>query len=106
MESAAISAPLTALAEHWPEGLRLEIIQSNLANAQVLLPTNLIEPALKRGRITFTWRNLRPLIKPTPPPASIHDGIELELPLSVIAPLFFAGQKTGVPAAILDAASG
>jgi hypothetical protein len=53
----------------------------------------LIEPALKRGRVTFTWRNLRPLIKPTPPPASCHDGIELELPLKVIAPLFLTRQK-------------
>jgi predicted regulator of Ras-like GTPase activity (Roadblock/LC7/MglB family) len=94
VEPAAISAPLAALSENWPEGLRLEIRQSNLANAQVLLPANLIEPALKRGRIIFTWRNLRPLIKPTPPPASVHDGIELELPLNVIAPLFFARQKT------------
>lgn len=95
VEPAAISAPLAALSENWPEGLRLEIRQSNLANAQVLLPANLIEPALKRGRITFTWQNLRPLIKPTPPPASVlHDGIELELPLNVIAPLFFARQKT------------
>jgi predicted regulator of Ras-like GTPase activity (Roadblock/LC7/MglB family) len=95
VEPAAISAPLAALSENWPEGLRLEIRQSNLANAQVLLPANLIEPALKRGRITFTWRNLRPLIKPTPPPASVlHDGIEVELPLNVIAPLFFARQKT------------
>ena len=94
VEPAAISAPLVALSENWPEGLRLEIRQSNLANAQVLLPANLIEPALKRGRIIFTWRNLRPLIKPLPPPASIHDGTELELPLNVIAPLFFARQKT------------
>jgi predicted regulator of Ras-like GTPase activity (Roadblock/LC7/MglB family) len=94
VEPAAISAPLDALSENWPEGLRLEIRQSNLADAQVLLPANLIEPALKRGRVTFTWRNLRPLIQPTPPPASVHDGIELELPLNVIAPLFFARQKT------------
>jgi predicted regulator of Ras-like GTPase activity (Roadblock/LC7/MglB family) len=96
MDPATISAPLTALAEHWPEGLRLEIIQSDLAYAQVSLPMNLIEPALKRGRITFTWRSLRPLIKPTPPPASVHDGIELELPLSVVAPLFFTRHK-GAP---------
>ena len=96
VEPAAISAPLAALSENWPEGLRLEIRQSNLANAQVLLPANLIEPALKRGRITFTWQNLRPLIKPTPPPASVQDGIELELPLNVIAPLFFARQKTAL----------
>ena len=94
VKPATISAPLAALSENWPEGLRLEIRQSNLANAQVLLPANLIEPALKRGRITFTWRNLRPLIKPTPPPASVHDGIELELPLNVIAPLFFTRQKS------------
>jgi predicted regulator of Ras-like GTPase activity (Roadblock/LC7/MglB family) len=92
-EPAVISAPLAALSENWPEGLRLEIRQSNLANAQVLLPANLIEPALKRGRITFAWRNLRLLIQPTPL-ASIHDGIELELPLNVIAPLFFARQIT------------
>ena len=31
----AISAPLAALSENWPEGLRMEIMQSNLANAQV-----------------------------------------------------------------------
>ncbi len=94
VEAAAISAPLAALSEHWPEGLRLEIIQSDLAHAQVLLPVNLIEPALKRGRITLTWRNLRSLIRPAPPAVSVHDGIELELPLNVIAPLFFARQKT------------
>jgi hypothetical protein len=93
VEAAAIFAPLKALSEQWPEGLRLEIIQSNLANAQVLLPMNLVEPALKRGRVTFTWRNLRPLIKPTPPPASVHDSLELDLPLSVVAPLFFTRQK-------------
>ena len=93
-EPTAIAVPLVALSENWPEGLRLEIRQSNLANAQVLLPANLIEPALKRGRIIFTWQSLRPLIKPTAPPASVHDGIELELPLHIIAPLFFARQKT------------
>jgi len=90
----AIYASLAALSEVWPEGLRLEIRQSNLADAQVLLPTSLIEPALKRGRVMLTWGNLRPLIKPTSPPPSVHDGIELELPLNVIAPLFFARQKT------------
>ena len=92
MEPAAISAPLAALSDDWPEGLRLEITNLNLTNAQVWLPANLIEPALKRGRVTFTWKNLRPLIKPTPPPVSIHDSIELELPLKVIAPLFFQHQ--------------
>ena len=89
---AEISASLAALSEDWPEGLRLEIAKLSLSNAQVVLPTSLIEPALKRGRVTLTWQNLRPLIKPTPPPASIHDGAVLELPLKVLAPLFLPRQ--------------
>jgi predicted regulator of Ras-like GTPase activity (Roadblock/LC7/MglB family) len=93
VDPAALAVSLAALSENWPEGLRLEIRQSNLANAQVLLPVHLIEPALKRGRVAFTWANLRPMIRPTPPSPSIHDSIELELPLSVIAPQFFARQK-------------
>ena len=34
MEPAVISAPLAALSEDWPEGLRLEITNLNLSNAQ------------------------------------------------------------------------
>ncbi len=87
-----ISASLAALSENWPESLRLEIAPLTLANAQVALPVSLVEPALKRGRVTFAWRNLRSWIKPHPPAVSVHDNLELELPLKVIAPLFLARQ--------------
>ena len=89
-----ISAPLAALSEEWPEALRLEIAQTNLTNAQVALPVHLVEPALKRGRVIFSWRYVRSWIRPVPPGVSVNDGIELELPLKVIAPLFFGLQKT------------
>lgn len=92
MESAAILAPLAALSETWPEALRMEIAQMSLANAQVALPVNLVEPALKRGRVTFPWRNLRSWVRPPVTAVSIHDGLELELPLKVVAPLFLAKQ--------------
>lgn len=95
-ESAAILAPLAALSENWPEALRREITPLAQANAQVALPVNQVEPALKRGRVTFTWRNLRTWLKPAPAGVSIHDGLELELPLKVIAPLFLA--RLGGPA--------
>ncbi len=85
-----ILASLAALAEAWPESLRLEISQSGLANSQVALPINLVEPALKRGRVIFSWRFLRSCIAPVPPAVSVHDAIELELPLKVIAPLFLS----------------
>jgi predicted regulator of Ras-like GTPase activity (Roadblock/LC7/MglB family) len=57
------------------------------------LPANLVEPALKRGRVIFAWRNVRSWIRPSPPLVSSYDGVELELPLKVLAPLFFSPQK-------------
>jgi predicted regulator of Ras-like GTPase activity (Roadblock/LC7/MglB family) len=92
-EPATILVPLAALSENWPESLRLEIAQSNLQNAQVALPVHLIEPALKRGRVIFSWHHVRSWIRPTPPPVSIRDTLELELPLKALAPLFLSRQK-------------
>lgn len=92
-EIATILVPLRALAEAWPETLRQEIVQTNLVNSQVALPVHLIEPALRRGRVIFSWHNLRSWLRPTPPGPSIHDNKELELPLKVIAPLFLPRQN-------------
>ncbi|HTV42176.1 MAG TPA: roadblock/LC7 domain-containing protein [Candidatus Sulfotelmatobacter sp.] len=92
-EAPSILAPLAALSEDWPESLRVEIAQLNLTNAGVALPIHLVEAALKRGRVIFSWHHVRSWIKPTPPGASAHDPMELELPLKVIAPLFLPGQK-------------
>jgi predicted regulator of Ras-like GTPase activity (Roadblock/LC7/MglB family) len=90
-----ISAPLAALSEKWPESLRQEITEHDLANAQVALPLNTVAPAMKRGRLTFAWRDLRSRIRPAPAAtASIHDDIELDLPLKVIAPLFLERQTS------------
>jgi predicted regulator of Ras-like GTPase activity (Roadblock/LC7/MglB family) len=86
---------LAALFEGWPDALKLEISQLDLENAQVSLPIKRIEPALKSGRVVFTWRELRSWIKSAAVAVSVHDAAELELPLKVLAPLFFARQKNG-----------
>jgi predicted regulator of Ras-like GTPase activity (Roadblock/LC7/MglB family) len=88
-----LSVPLSALLANWPDALKLEIVQLNLSSAQVALPLDSVETGLKRGRVAFSWRNLRALIKPAPPGVSAHDAVELELPLHVIAPLFLARQN-------------
>lgn len=95
-----ILAPLAELSENWPEALRHEITQLDLTSAQVALPVHLIEPALKRGRVIFAWHHVRSWIRPNPPGVSIHDGVELELPLNVIAPLFLPKQKARSKAAL------
>jgi predicted regulator of Ras-like GTPase activity (Roadblock/LC7/MglB family) len=85
---------LTALAEAWPESVRQEIVQLNLVDAKVGLPSEAVERALKQGRIAFTWKMLRSWIKPSPLPAvSAHDGTVLELPLRIVAPLFLERQN-------------
>jgi len=93
-EVPGLSVSLSALTQGWPDALRQEIVQLNLSEARLVLPTRLVEAALKRGRVVFAWKVLRSWIRPTPAAnVSVHDGAELELPLSVLAPLFIARQK-------------
>jgi predicted regulator of Ras-like GTPase activity (Roadblock/LC7/MglB family) len=87
-----IFASLWDLAEHWPEELKNEISHSALANVSVPLAGEMVEAGLKRGRVTLAWKQLRLLAKPSSP-ASPNDLLELDLPLKVIAPMFFAAQK-------------
>lgn len=86
------SVTLKELAENWPNEIIGEIFQAGLANVSVPLPLGLVEPGLKRGRVTMTWKDLRRLINPNSP-ASPGDDLELSLALKVIAPAFLAAQK-------------
>jgi predicted regulator of Ras-like GTPase activity (Roadblock/LC7/MglB family) len=91
---AVITTPLSGLIETWPEALRLEIVQAKLIDARISLPVDLVEAALKRGRVTFTWKAIRSWVSPAMPTSvSAHDAAELELPLKVIAPLFLNRQR-------------
>jgi predicted regulator of Ras-like GTPase activity (Roadblock/LC7/MglB family) len=85
---------LISLAESWPEAVRQELVQLNLVDAKVALPTEIVEQALRQGRVALTWKTLRSWIKPAPlPTVSAHDSSVLELPLKVVAPPFLARQK-------------
>jgi len=87
---------LNALAEEWSEAIRREIVELKLVDAQVGLPMEALDQALKQGKIIFRWKTLRSWIKPTPlPSVSAHDNAGLELPLRLVAPLFLERQKQG-----------
>jgi predicted regulator of Ras-like GTPase activity (Roadblock/LC7/MglB family) len=89
-----VQVALTSLAEAWPEAVRREIVQANLVDAKLAIPADVLERALRLGRIAFTWRMVRGWIKPTPPTTtSTQDSTVLELPLRVVAPLFLAYQR-------------
>ena len=65
--AADVSSSLAALAENWPDASAAwKSTCPDLATPRCALPANLIEPALKRGRVIFVWRDLRSL-DPTRP---------------------------------------
>ena len=84
---------LSAIAEAWPDAVRKEIVSLKLADAKVELPCELVEKALRQGKIAFPWKLVRSWLKPAPPAApSPADNTVLELPLKIVAPLFLARQ--------------
>ncbi len=85
---------LGALSGRWPESLRKEIDQLGLRDALVALPLEQVELSLQRGRAVFAWREIRAWIPSVPGVVSVHDNLQLGLPLSVLVPLFFA-RKNG-----------
>jgi predicted regulator of Ras-like GTPase activity (Roadblock/LC7/MglB family) len=93
-DSAPLVVNLASLAESWSEAVRKEVVQLNLVDAKVALPSEVVERALKQGRVAFTWKTVRSWIRPAPVPAvSAHDSVVLELPLKIVAPLFLARQS-------------
>lgn len=95
-EVPSLSVPLISLTGAWPESLRQEISQLNLAEARVALPIAPVEEAMRRGKVHFPWTTIRSWITPAPAPAaSAHDALVLELPLKVLMPLFMARFRGG-----------
>jgi len=85
---------LSALAEAWPDSIRKEIIDLDIAEARVALPAKAVEQGLKQGRIAFSWKSVRSWIRPAcPSTTSAHERIVLELPLKVVAPVFLSQQR-------------
>jgi len=96
-----LATSINVLWENWPDAVRREIVQNNLADAKLALPSDFVETALRQGRVVFPWKMLRSWIRPaTAPGASPHDAIELELPLKVIAPLFIARKQAAAQAQV------
>jgi predicted regulator of Ras-like GTPase activity (Roadblock/LC7/MglB family) len=94
VEEPAIWIEFSVLEAAMPESLKLEITQFDLSDSKVALPAELVHAGLMRGKVSFSWKQLRSWVKPTPLSAvSAHDSMIVNLPLSVIAPLFMNRNK-------------
>jgi predicted regulator of Ras-like GTPase activity (Roadblock/LC7/MglB family) len=92
-DSNPLVVPLKSLAEGWQEAIRKEIVEFNLVDAKVALPTESVERGLRQGRIAFSWKIVRSWITTQVSNVSPHDALVLDLPLKVVAPLFLARQQ-------------
>lgn len=89
--------PLKSLVSSLPETVRQAVAQSVEADAVLALPGESVEQGLKRGKVAFTWSEIRSMIRPALAPTAspeINDTV-IELPLPVIAPLFLSRKKPG-----------
>lgn len=90
-----ISVPLATVTTGWPEPIRHALAGLNAPDATLNLPAEETEQALKRGKVVFSWKRLKPLVRPPLKTALAPglDDLQLELPLPAIAPLFMAQRK-------------
>jgi predicted regulator of Ras-like GTPase activity (Roadblock/LC7/MglB family) len=76
----------------WPEPIRSEAIA--LGDVQVAIPADLVAGGLAKGKLAFSWGQIRSYITPTPiQNTEGREGAELLLPLKVVAPAFMALSK-------------
>ncbi len=90
----------------WPETLR-SALAPLAGDCQVQLPVTETEQGLKRGKIAFSWTQIKQWIKPELPPGilDLSEETPLLIPLNLVVPLFLAIRKpsTAKAASTIDA---
>lgn len=85
-----VSLSIVEIASGWPEGIRGELSILG-GDAKVVIPTNEVGNGLQKGRVAFTWAQIKRWIVPAAPASiSIPDETVMVLPLKVVAPAFVA----------------
>lgn len=103
--AASLVLPLKTICEKWPEAVLSEI--ANCATeTTVSLPVSEVSAGMARGKINFTWGQIRAWFTPTAQGSSeVDPATEILLPLKVVAPAFLAQTKrptTGRKSAVVD----
>ena len=87
--------PLAAVAPAWVQEVRAALATADMDQARILVPIELLEAAMKTGKVFFRWAELATWVQPALADAPTGKLAEttLELPLKVIAPLFMARHR-------------
>ena len=66
-----------------------------MGDAKVALPAAAITAGVAKGKVIFSWGQIRSWVTPPPTPTQAKETTELTLPLKVVAPAFLAHSKPG-----------
>ena len=81
---------LVEIGATWPEGIRSELSVLT-GDTKLVLPVAEVSAGLQKGRVAFTWAQVRNWLKPTPTShINLADDTVLVLPLKIVAPAFVA----------------
>jgi predicted regulator of Ras-like GTPase activity (Roadblock/LC7/MglB family) len=92
-----LAVPLASVCDEWVTEVRTQLAEIDVTKAQIFVPFEQLEPAMKSGKVLFSWQEVAAWIKPPlpiPPTAKVGE-MAVELPLKVIAPLFMTHHRGG-----------
>ncbi|MBI5800647.1 MAG: hypothetical protein HZA92_07955 [Verrucomicrobia bacterium] len=90
--SGVVPVKLSVLTVGWPENIRKEV--ADLGDVTVEFPREDLGNAMKSGKVSFTWGQLRSWMNPAVGP-SASDSTALPLPLRVLVQPFMSNMKSG-----------
>lgn len=87
--------PLMDVSAYWSEKGKTEL--ANLYRHSLEIPMSTLESALKTGKLSFQWREVRPWLRLAPGNTvpSLSDDLMLDFPLAIIAPRFIEQRGQG-----------
>lgn len=87
--------PLAPLVNAWPQDLCGEISGLD-PETTVTLDAGGITAGLAKGKVIFTWGEIRAGLQPVPSePSAVDENTPLQLPLKIVAPAYLAASKKG-----------
>ncbi len=93
-DAGPVVLPLPDISTGWPADILAEI--GSLTGSTVTLPAAGVTAGLAKGKVAFTWGEIRSWITPTlTEPSAARDAIELQIPLRIVAPAFLKSSKDG-----------
>ena len=91
----SLKVPLSAVWADWIDEVRAQLTDVDVAQLQIHVPLELLEPAMKAGRVLFSWQEVASWIQPplAIPPTPKVGEMPVELSLKAVAPLFMANHR-------------